>query len=82
MHRSYPGCPPAPYSVGYVQLDEGPMIMAGLVEANRDYHCGEPVDAHALRRDDGTTVMQFAAATGSPGRVRSDASVDGRVSGA
>lgn len=59
MHRAYANCPPTPYCVAYVELHEGPMMMAQLADAHREYLCGDPVEVNSLKGDDAATTMRF-----------------------
>lgn len=53
---------PLPYTVAYVQLDEGPMLLTNLVDMEEaGLHIGLPVQVVFRRTDDGRNAPKFTA---------------------
>ncbi|MEJ8845618.1 Zn-ribbon domain-containing OB-fold protein [Variovorax rhizosphaerae] len=52
-----------PYTVAYVQLDEGPTLLTNLVDmAEADMRIGAPVQVVFRRTEDGRTAPKFTSA--------------------
>lgn len=61
LHPAFEGH--CPYAVGLIELEEGPVVYACLVDPPASLACGVPVEACFFELAPGTSVVRFRLAT-------------------